>query len=78
MTRAERYRIPSAERYCLYTVVDGSVWRAAIHHPPWPLQPAEATIEENTMTEPAGIRLPAREPLLHYAARLDVVIWALT
>jgi uncharacterized protein YqjF (DUF2071 family) len=66
------------ERYCLYTVVDGSVRRAEIHHPPWPLQPAQATIDENTMTEPAGIRLPAREPLLHYAARQDVVIWALT
>lgn len=65
------------ERYCLYTVVDGSLRRAEIHHPPWPLQPAEATIEENTMTEPAGIRLPAREPLLHYAARQDVVIWPL-
>jgi uncharacterized protein YqjF (DUF2071 family) len=64
------------ERYCLYTVVDGTVRRAEIHHPPWPLQPAQATIEENTMTEPAGIRLPARTPLLHYAARQDVVIWA--
>jgi uncharacterized protein YqjF (DUF2071 family) len=64
------------ERYCLYTVVDGTVQRAEIHHPPWPLQPAQATIEENTMTEPAGVRLPAREPLLHYAARQDVVIWA--
>jgi uncharacterized protein len=63
------------ERYCLYTVVGGSVRRAEIHHPPWPLQPAQATIDENTMTEPAGIRLPEREPLLHYAARQDVVIW---
>jgi uncharacterized protein len=63
------------ERYCLYTVVGGSVRRAEIHHPPWPLQAAQATIDENTMTEPAGIRLPEREPLLHYAARQDVVIW---
>lgn len=65
-----------AERYCLYTAVNGDVQRAEIHHPPWPLQPAQATINENTMTEPAGIRLPACEPLLHYAARQDVVIWA--
>ena len=64
------------ERYCLYAVFAGTVRRAEIHHPPWPLQPAQATIEENTMTEPAGIRLPAGEPLLHYAARQDVVIWA--
>lgn len=64
------------ERYCLYSVADGAVTRAEIHHPPWPLQPAEAEIEQNTMALPAGIPLPGREPLLHYAARQDVVIWA--
>jgi uncharacterized protein len=63
------------ERYCLYTVVDGNVQRAEIHHPPWPLQLAQARIEENTMAQAAGVRLPADPPVLHYAARQDVVIW---
>ena len=65
------------ERYCLYTVSLGRVWRAEIHHAPWTLQRADAAIAENTMTVPAGIDLPPEDPVLHYAARQDVVIWPL-
>ena len=65
-----------AERYCLYTLDRGRLLGADIHHPPWPLQPAEATIELNTMPPP-GVELPADEPLLHFARRQDVVIWPL-
>jgi uncharacterized protein len=64
------------ERYCLYTVAGGRVRRAEIHHPPWPLQPAAAELERNTMTAPLGLELGDAEPLLHFAARQDVVIWA--
>jgi uncharacterized protein YqjF (DUF2071 family) len=66
------------ERYVLYTVDrHGRMRRAEIHHPPWPLQPARAELAVNTMTEPLGIPLPEQEPLLHYAARQDVLIWPL-
>jgi uncharacterized protein YqjF (DUF2071 family) len=65
------------ERYCLYTVVGGRVYRGEIHHEPWPLQDAEAFIEENTMAEAAGISLPERVPLLHFARQLRVLIWAI-
>jgi uncharacterized protein len=66
------------ERYCLYTLDGrGRVRRADIHHAPWPLQPARAEFAENTMTEPLGLRLPDREPLLHYTARQDVLVWPL-
>jgi uncharacterized protein YqjF (DUF2071 family) len=66
------------ERYCLYTIDrHGRLRRADIHHAPWPLQPARAELAENTMTEALGIRLPDQEPLLHYAARQDVLIWPL-
>ena len=65
------------ERYCLYTLDDSRrVLRADIHHPPWPLRRAAAEIAENTMAGPYGIRLEG-EPLLHFAARQDVVIWRL-
>jgi uncharacterized protein len=64
------------ERYCLYTVDGDRVRRTDIHHPPWDLQPAEAEFAENTMTAAAGVPLPAGEPLLHYARRQDVVVWA--
>ena len=65
-----------AERYCLYAEEGGRLFRADIHHPPWPLQTAEAEIELNTMP-PSGVEVGDDEPLLHYAARQDVVIWPL-
>jgi len=65
------------ERYCLYTVVGGRVHRCDIHHLPWPLQKAEAQIETNTMAYASGILFPSSDPLLHFAQRLDVLIWPL-
>jgi uncharacterized protein YqjF (DUF2071 family) len=64
------------ERYCLYTVDGERVRRTDIHHPPWDLQAAQAEFAVNTMTTAAGVALPSREPLLHYARRQDVVIWS--
>jgi uncharacterized protein YqjF (DUF2071 family) len=67
-----------AERYCLYTA-DGEarIIRCEIHHPPWPLQLAEAAIEENTMAAAAGIAVPELKPeLLHFSRRQKVVVWA--
>jgi uncharacterized protein len=66
-----------SERYCLYVVDErGRALRADIHHPPWPLQPAGATIELNTMARPLGLELVS-DPLLHYSARQDTLIWPL-
>ena len=66
------------ERYCLYTVDrHARPCRLEIHHPRWPLQPATASIEVNTMAEAAGIVLPAMPPLLHFARRQDMVAWPL-
>jgi hypothetical protein len=39
------------------------------------LQPAEAELTGNTMPEAAGIYLAPAKPLLHFAKRLDVVVW---
>src|SRR6185437_4099738 len=65
------------ERYCLYTVARNNVYRAEIHHTPWPLQDAEAEIHENTMAATAGIDLPQVAPLLHFSRRIDVIVWPL-
>ncbi len=63
------------ERYCLYAEDPGAgLHRCEIHHVPWPLQPARAEIELNTMADPVGISLDG-PPLLHFARRLDVVVW---
>jgi uncharacterized protein YqjF (DUF2071 family) len=66
------------ERYCLYTVdSQARPCRLEIHHPPWPLQPATAAFDVNTMAAAAGIRLPAMPPLLHFSRRQDMVAWPL-
>jgi uncharacterized protein YqjF (DUF2071 family) len=65
------------ERYCLYALDDDEqLLRAEIHHPPWPLQEADAVIELNTMA-PRGSELADEPALLHFSARQDVVIWTL-
>ena len=65
------------ERYCLYAAdARGRIFRSEIHHPPWPLQNTEAEIADNSMTRAAGIELPMGPPLLHFARRQDVVVWA--
>lgn len=65
------------ERYCLYTVHHGRVYRGEIHHPRWPLQDASAEITINSMASAAGIFLPNLQPLLHFARRLEVLLWPL-
>ncbi len=63
-------------RYCLYTRDrNGSLVRANIHHQPWPLQVAEAAIDENTIASAQGIEVRGPPPLLHFSQRLDVVVW---
>jgi uncharacterized protein YqjF (DUF2071 family) len=66
------------ERYCLYTLDGaGRLQRGEIHHVQWPLQPAEAEIAVNTMTQPHGIALPEAPPLLHFARFIEAVVWPL-
>ena len=63
------------ERYCLYAADRGRLYRADIHHRPWQLRPAEASIDLNSMA-PDRVDV-AGDPLLHFSARQDVVIWPL-
>ena len=64
-----------SERYCLYTVRQGKVCRAYIHHLPWRLQDAQAEFEVNTIARAAGLDLPSEPPLLHFSRLLEVLIW---
>ena len=63
-----RMRLFSADRA-------GRIWRTEIDHAPWPLQPAEATIDADRLVAAHGLTLPASEPILHLAGRLDVHGW---
>jgi uncharacterized protein YqjF (DUF2071 family) len=67
------------ERYCLYAARDDGreLYRARIHHGPWPLQSARLVSLQSTMVESHGLPTPAGEPLLHYAEKLSVDIWPL-
>ena len=60
-----------SERYRLYA--DDGRARADIHHAPWPLQEADGEVALQTVS-PVPLE---GEPLLHYAGRLDVLIWPL-
>jgi uncharacterized protein YqjF (DUF2071 family) len=64
------------ERYCLYAKApDGAIWRNDVHHHPWPLQSAAASIERNTLFAAHGVSVQEPPALLHFARRLDVVVW---
>jgi uncharacterized protein len=65
------------ERYCLYSEYKNRLYRARIHHQPWPLQKATLLSFSSTMIESHGLPTPDAEPLLHYAEELSVDIWPL-
>jgi uncharacterized protein YqjF (DUF2071 family) len=65
------------ERYCLYSTHRDQAYRGEIHHQPWPLQDAAAEFETNTVAAAAEIALPLAAPLLHFARKLEVLIWPL-
>jgi len=67
------------ERYCLYAHSPRhGLSRTEVHHPPWPLQHAEAEILDNEMLSPFGMTLAPQPDLLHFSRRLDVVVWSPT
>ena len=64
------------ERTCLFTRNrDGEPVRSNLHNVPWPLEEAEAEIQQNGLAEAIGIQLPDLEPVLHYSRRLAIYIW---
>ncbi|MDF1664922.1 MAG: DUF2071 domain-containing protein [Planctomycetota bacterium] len=64
------------ERYCLYSQSKkGRLYRADIHHAPWPLQKASAEIRVNTMCEAGGVKLPDEKPLLHFVKGIETCGW---
>jgi uncharacterized protein len=65
-----------SERYCLYSAnPDGRVYRADVNHPQWPLRPARAQIQHNTLGEPFDLQMPGEPALINYVDRIDVVGW---
>jgi hypothetical protein len=66
------------ERYCLYAARGGRLYRARIHHGPWPLHRASLTRFSSTMLQSHGLPAPGAAPLLHAQGEpLTVGIWPL-
>jgi uncharacterized protein YqjF (DUF2071 family) len=65
------------ERYCLYAARGRRIYRAAIHHRPWPLCAASLSELASTMIQSHGIVGVDGDPLVHaLAAPIQVEIWS--
>lgn len=64
------------ERYGLFAPTQrGDLITAEIHHRPWPLQRAHATIHANSMATALRIPLPESPPIAHYAEKIRALVW---
>ena len=63
------------ERYVLYSWSAGTLYKARVHHFPYPLQPAVATGLREGLLRAAGLKRPEAEPLAHYAREVQVDVF---
>ena len=64
------------ERYCLYAESrSGALYRAEIHHRPWPLQTGAIEIRRNDMLALHEFPIDGPPAHVHFAARLEVIVW---
>jgi uncharacterized protein YqjF (DUF2071 family) len=63
------------ERYCLYSASGESIYRARIHHPPWPLRQAALLSHSSDIAESDYLPKLKGKPLVHYAEELAVDVW---
>jgi uncharacterized protein YqjF (DUF2071 family) len=66
------------ERYVLYTMdSDHHLYRARVHHQPYPVQRAELLDVDETLIWAAGIKRSEAIPLRHYASEVNVKVYPL-
>lgn len=63
------------ERYCLYFVKDGAIWRGDIDHDEWKLQNADMQIAVNTVPSALGLALAAKPDHTAYCVSTDTRVW---
>lgn len=63
------------ERYCLYSASGESIYRARIHHKPWPLRQAKLISHASDIAESDYLPKLKGEPLVHYAESITVDVW---
>jgi uncharacterized protein YqjF (DUF2071 family) len=64
-------------RWRLFARRGGRILQAQVEHPPWPLQRAEVVGLKETLLRAAGLPEPHGAPLVHFSARVDVLVGAL-
>jgi uncharacterized protein YqjF (DUF2071 family) len=74
-TRVDAFTAWLTARFSMFSEHAGMLLRTDIVHRPWPLAPAAAEIERETLVASHGITRPDTEPILHFARRLDVRAW---
>ncbi len=66
------------ERYLLFTAgARGRVYSGQVHHEPYPIQDATLQRLDEDLMAAVGFEVPPEPPLVHYAAGVDVEIFAL-
>ncbi len=66
------------ERYILYAADDHhNLYRARVHHEPYPIQRAEVQRLEETLVWAAGVKRGEEAPLRHYAREVSVKVYQL-
>jgi uncharacterized protein YqjF (DUF2071 family) len=65
------------ERYILYSEYEGELYRARVHHQPWPLRQASLVDFSSDLLEADGLPELKNEPLVHCADEVNVDIWFL-
>lgn len=63
------------ERYCFHAVRRDRRLRADVHHAPWPLHRAEATVAVNGLLDDYGVGDPLRPDLVHASPGVEVIAW---
>jgi uncharacterized protein YqjF (DUF2071 family) len=65
------------ERYILYACKKTDLYQGCVHHSPYPLQRANLHSLDETLLAAAGFVRPQTAPLVHFAAGVDVEVFAL-
>jgi uncharacterized protein len=65
------------ERYILYAQNGQNLFRARVHHAPYPLQTAALLSLEENLVAAAGITPPVITPLVHYAREVRTEVFGL-
>ena len=65
------------ERYVLYAAKGDRLYRGRVHHAPYPAQAATVEGLTEDLIQAAGLARPPRDPLVHYAAGVDVDVFGL-